>query len=235
MNQDETIKRRLVKEVFESFPAGLSVRDTIKETRKRRILSSPNKILKLLRELYREGILDFRMMKTGRGPMRKVYSLSLPARMHRPPSEIKVDLDMRRKVLSLGIEPLIEELRRSPVEYWTMRVLEAAKLAGVVEQLKDNRDKVNFFKKLEGNVGRRGAGASVGLLRLTDVSFTLIGSIITYAFLEETAIQHGLVDGKRWDLFGGIESACDRVGEEWARLIKKGIKNFLFSQVPEEE
>lgn len=231
VDPDNRLKRRLVEEIFEKFPSGLSVRDTVKEAGKRRILSSPNKVLKLLRELYAEGVLDFRMTKVGRGPPRKIYTLSLSARVQTVPSEIKIDFDRRRKVLSLGIEELIEELRRSPARYWTMRVLEAAEAAGVIEQLKDDRDKMDFFRKLENNIGKRGAGASMSLLRLTDVSFALIQSILTYAFLQETTIQHGLVDGERFDLVKGIELACEKTSDDWTRLIKKGIKTFLFSQV----
>ena len=225
---DSAAKRRMVKEVFENFPNGLSVRHTIGEVRKRGILSSPNKILKLLRELYREGTLDCRMVKSGKGPMRKLYYLSFLAKTIPDSSNIGKILDMRTKALSLGIEPLIKELQRSPALYWTDLVLEAVNRAGVIEQLKDDRDKVNFVKKLEGNIGKRGAGASVGLLRLTDASFTLIQSILAYAFLEETVIQHGLVDEKRYDLMKGVEMACEDVGELWKRLIKERIKNFLF-------
>jgi hypothetical protein len=229
VDSDKVLKRRFVEEIFKNFPDGLSVRGAIKETRKRGILSSPNTILKILRELHADGILDYRMVKTGRGPMRKVYYLSFLASTIPDPSKTKRILDMRRKALSLGIEPLVEELRRSPAKYWTMQILETAKEAGVIEQLKDNADKMNFFKKLEENIGKRGANASVSLLRLTDVSFALIQSILTYAFLEETVVQHGLVDRKRWDLVKGVESACDKVGKYWARLIKEGIENSFFS------
>lgn len=111
-----------------------------------------------------------------------------------------------------------------------MRVLEAAKTAGVISELKDNRDKVDFFKKLEENIGKRGAGASIALLRLSDVSFALVQSILTYALLEETAFQHGLVKGREYNLKKNVESACDDISNTWAKLVKEGIRNFLFDQ-----
>lgn len=229
VDADVNLKRKIAEEVFKNFPDGLSVRDTIKETRKKGILSSPNKILKLIRELHEDGALDLRMMKGGKGPMRKIYGLSLSARMAPDLSDVKVKLDMRRKVLSLGIESLVKDLQRSPAGYWTMRVLEAANEAGVIDQLKDAEDKMDFFRKLENNIGKRGAGTSIALLRLTDVSFALIQSILTYAILEETAVHHGLVDEKRSDIVKGVKFACDKLGEEWKRLVKEGINNSFFS------
>jgi len=235
VDPDNILKRRLIQEVFKNFPTGFSVRDTIAEAKGRGILSSPNKVLKLIRELHKEGALDVRMAKVGKGPPRKVYSLSLLAKMHQTPTDLEATFNMRKKVLSLGIRPLVEELQRSPANYWTMRVLEAAEKAGVIKELKDNRDKMDFFKKLERNIGKRGAGASIGLLRLTDVSFALILSVITYAFLEETALQHGLVQKGRYDPIRGVETACDDISEIWADLVKKGVKNFLFGQQPKEK
>jgi len=228
VDRDSTLKRRLVKEVFENFPNGLSVRDTIDKVRKRGILSSPNKILELLRELHREGILDHRMVKGGKGPSRKLYFLSSMAKTIPDATKIKETLNLRRNVLSLGIAPLVEELQRSTVRYWADLVLEAANKAGVIEQLKDNRDKVNFSKRLIANIGKRGADVSVGLLRLTDVSFALIQSILTYAFLEETVLQHRLVDEKRYNLVKGIEMACEETGEQWKNMVKEKITNSFF-------
>lgn len=228
VDPDGVLKRRLIHEVFENFPMGLGVRNAIAEAKKRHILSSPNKVLKLLGELYQEGALDSKIVKGGKGPPRKIYTLSLLTKMQRTPADLKATLDMRKRVLSLGIESLVEEMQRSPAMFWTMRVLEAAKTAGVIDELKDNRDKVEFFKKLEGNIGKRGAGGSIGLLRLTDVSFTLILSIITYVFLEETAVQHGLVQERKYGLIRSIETACDDMKDAWAELVKTGIKDFLF-------
>lgn len=235
VDPDSILKRRLIQEVFKNFSMGLSVRDTIAEAKKRGILSSPNKVLKLIRELYREGALDVRTVKAGKGPARKVYSLSLLAKMHQIPTDLEATFNMRKRVLSLGIGPLVEELQHSPAKYWTMRVLEAAEKAGVIKELKDNRDKVDFFKKLERNIGKRGAGASIALLRLTDISFALILSIITYAFLEETALQHGLVQKRRYDVIRGVETACDDISDSWADLVKRGITNFLFGPQPKEK
>lgn len=230
VDADNILKKRLTQEVFSKFSKGLSVRNIIVEARKRNILSSPNKILKLTRELHKEGILDFQMVKVGRGPPRKVYNLSLLSRMHPASADLEATFTVRKKVLSLGIEQLVEELQRSPAGYWTMRVLEAAKTAGVISELKDNRDKVDFFKKLEENIGKRGAGASIALLRLSDVSFALVQSILTYALLEETAFQHGLVKGREYNLKKNVESACDDISNTWAKLVKEGIRNFLFDQ-----
>jgi len=235
VDPDSVLKRRLMQEVFSNFTMGLSVRDTITEAKTRGILSSPNKIIRLTKELYNEGALDYKFAKVGKGPPRKILSPSLIAKMHQTPKNLKETLDMRKRVLSLGIGPLVEELQRSPAGYWTMRVLEAAETAGVIKELKDNRDKIDFFKKLEGNIGKRGADASIGLLRLTDVSFALIQSIITYSFLEETALQHGLVQKRRYDLAGSVEAACDDLSDTWASLVRRGIKNFLFSQQLEEK
>lgn len=230
VDPDGILKRRLIQEVFNNFPMGLSVRDTIVEAKKKGILSSPNKILKLIRELYSEGALDFRFIKAGKGPLRKVFSLSLLAKMHQTPMNLEETLNMRRRALSLGIAPLVEELQRSPAMYWTMSVLGAAEKAGVIKELKDDRDKVDFFKKLETNIGKRGAGASVGLLRLTDISFALVSSIITYVFLEETAFQHGLVKEREHSLIESVESTCDDVSDTWANLVKKGIMDFVLGQ-----
>ena len=227
IDADYVLKKRLTKEVFGNFPNGISVRGAIAEASNRNILSSRNKILELIRELHKEGILDFRMAKTGRGPPRKVYSLSLLSKMHPSSSNLEADFTVRKKVLSLGIEQLVEEMQRNPAIYWTLRVLEAAEKAGVISELKDDKDKVDFFKKLEENIGKRGAGASIALLRLTDVSFTLIHSIITYAFLEETAYQHGLLQGEEYDLIKSVEAACEDDSDVWTDLVKKGIRNYF--------
>ena len=40
VGSDSELKRKIVEEVFKNFPDGLSVRDTIKVTRKRGILSA---------------------------------------------------------------------------------------------------------------------------------------------------------------------------------------------------
>lgn len=46
-------------------------------------------------------------------------------------------------------------------------------------------------------------------------------------------LQHWPNRWKKIDLIEAIESTCDRAGEDWGHLIRKGIKNFLFGQVPE--
>jgi hypothetical protein len=217
---DERAVREAVIEILRSGP--LHTRGLIKELRRTGIVSSPNKILDILRKMEKSGDIIAENVKGGRGPPRRMLRLSgrlvpLPA----PPNarqrrliRTAISKTLRGSKDFRSLEQDLQELINDPPKYWVRRI-SGGKPNAVLQEAFDSHQQLTTILSI------------LTLMALID-SFTAVTWLTrttVWAAIKQPDLSANLSQGeKRRRLFAisdSVETRINEIAEWWKEAMRE--------------